>query len=141
MKKVAIIYWSGTGNTEAMANAVAEGVKKQNAEASLIEVSDFDVSTVDEYDAIAFGCPATGDEALEEMEFEPMFEEVKPKLNDKPIALFGSYAWAEGEWMESWEKDCRTANLNLATNSVIAFDLPDEEAIAECERLGADLAK
>lgn len=75
------------------------------------------------------------------MEFEPMFEEVKPKLKNKPIALFGSYSWADGDWMENWENDCVAANLNLATESVIALDSPDDEAIADCQRLGADLAK
>jgi flavodoxin I len=140
VKKIAVVYWSGTGNTEAMAKAVADGVKKENSEAEIIEVESFDVATIDNYDAIAFGCPAMGDEELEETVFEPMFSEVKTKLGNKPIALFGSYSWADGEWMELWEDDCRDAGLNLATESVIAFDMPDEDAVSECEALGAALA-
>lgn len=140
MKKIAVVYWSGTGNTEAMAKAVADGVKKENGEAEIIEVESFEIATIDNYDAIAFGCPAMGDEELEETVFEPMFSEVKTQLGNKPIALFGSYSWADGEWMELWEDDCRDAGLNLATDSVIAFDMPDEDTISECEALGAALA-
>lgn len=141
MKKVAVVYWSGTGNTEAMAKAVVEGAKDQGAEVELLEVSDFDLSAIDNFDAIAFGCPAMGDEELEESVFAPMFEDAKTKLGDKPIALFGSYSWADGEWMEVWEDDCKDGNLNLATDSVIAFDMPDDDAVADCKALGAALAK
>lgn len=90
MNKVAIVYWSGSGNTEAMANAVATGAGEG---AKIIQVSDFGAGQVSEYDAIAFGCPAMGDEVLEEDEFEPVFEACKPELDGKKIALFGSYGW------------------------------------------------
>ena len=96
MSKVAVVYWSGTGNTEAMANAVADGAKKAGAEAELLGCSDFTAAKVAEYDAIAFGCPAMGAEVLEESEFEPMFEACKGALDGKKIALFGSYGWGDG---------------------------------------------
>lgn len=91
MKKVAVVYWSGTGNTETMADAVVAGAKEQGAEVSVFGPSDFDASMVEDFDAIAFGCPAMGAEELEEEEFEPMFSNCKPKLAGKSIALFGSY--------------------------------------------------
>ena len=96
MSKVAVVYWSSTGNTEAMANAVAEGAKAAGAEVISFESADFSADKVDEFDAIAFGCPAMGDEVLEDTEFEPMFDGCKDALKGKNIALFGSYGWGDG---------------------------------------------
>lgn len=140
MKKVAVVYWSGTGNTEMMAGEVAAGAREKGAEVSVIQASDFSSAKLDEYDAIAFGCPAMGSEELEEVEFEPMFSEVEPKLGSKPIALFGSYSWADGEWMELWEDRCRASGLNVVTDSVIAFEAPDDDAKVACKNLGGALA-
>ena len=139
MSKVAVVYWSSTGNTEAMANAVADGVKGKGGEAVLHTCEDFDGSKVTEYDAIAFGCPAMGDEVLEDTEFEPMFDGCKDALKGKNIALFGSYGWGGGEWMNTWEDDCKSLGANLIFDSIICNDAPDDEALAKCEELGKAL--
>ena len=139
MSKIAVVYWSGTENTAAMAVAVADGAKEKGAEAVILPSSDFDISMVDQYDAIAFGCPAMGAEVLEEGEFDPMFESCKPALNGKKIALFGSYGWGDGEWMRIWEDDCRAIGANLACDPVICNEAPDDTAIEECKALGAAL--
>lgn len=140
MSKIAVVFWSGTGNTEAMADAVAEGAKGAGAEVSVFNVTDFSADKVDEFDAIAFGCPAMGAETLEDSEFEPVFNECEPKLNGKKIALFGSYGWGDGEWMRTWEETCNSAGAVLATESVICNDSPDDDATANCNALGAALA-
>lgn len=140
MSKVAIVYWSGTGNTEAMAAAVAEGVKSKGADASILTAGEFNAAAVAEYDAIAFGCPAMGAEVLEEEEFDPMFTACEAALNGKKIALFGSYGWADGEWMRSWEDRCKSDGAVLACDSVICNEAPDELAQDECKALGAALA-
>ena len=118
MGKIAIVYWSGTGNTEAMANFVAEG----------------------NYSALAFGCPSMGAEQLEEAEFEPMFEAVKPRLSGKTIGLFGSYGWGDGEWMRTWAEDCESAGCNLVSEPVICNEAPDDAAAESCRALGGALA-
>ena len=140
MSKVAIVYWSGTGNTEAMADLVAQGARAAGSTAELIQASDFDSSRLDDFAAFACGCPAMGDEELEEMEFLPMYDEVEPHLPGRKVVLFGSYDWNDGEWMELWEKRAEEAGVAVA-DSVIAKDYPDEDASAECMRLGALLAK
>ena len=117
MSKVAVVYWSGTGNTEAMAYAVEEGAKDKGAEVSFIQAADFSADQVSAYDAIAFGCPAMGDEVLEESEFDPMFTDVEAALSGKKIALFGSYGWGDGQWMRDWEDRCRAAGAELVTDS------------------------
>ena len=137
MSKIAVVYWSGSGNTEAMAEAVAQGAGEG---AQLIQVSDFGADQVDEYDAIAFGCPAMGDEVLEESEFEPVFESCKPVLSGKRIALFGSYGWGDGEWMRNWEQNCRDCGAILACDSVICNNAPDDEAAVSLRELGSALA-
>ena len=133
--KAAVIYWSGTGNTEQMANAIAEG-----AGAELFSVSDF-TGDIADYDRIAFGCSAMGDEVLEESEFEPFFTAIEGALSGKTIALFGSYGWGDGEWMRTWEDDCRANGMKLVCDSVICCEAPDDEALENCRKLGAELAK
>lgn len=140
MSKVAVIYWSGTGNTEMMANKVGEGAKTAGAETEVFSCDQFSADKLDDYDAVAFGCPAMGDEVLEETEFEPFFEECKPKLSGKKIALFGSYGWGDGEWMRNWEETCKEVGAVLACESVICADAPDDDAQAACEALGKALA-
>lgn len=139
MSKIAIVYWSGTGNTEAMANAVLEGVQSAGAEGVMFTASEFDATKMDSFDAIAFGCPSMGAEELEDSEFAPMFEACEAKLSDKKIALFGSYGWGDGEWMRNWEETCKNDGANLACDFVICNDAPDAEAIAACQELGKAL--
>ena len=140
MSQIAVVYWSGTGNTEIMAAAVVEGAKEAGAEAALFTASEFSAEQVGGYDAIAFGCPSMGAEQLEESEFEPMFTACEGALRGKNIALFGSYGWGDGEWMRSWEERCGGDGANLVCDSVICCEAPDEEALAACRALGAALA-
>ena len=139
MNKVAVIYWSGTGNTEAMANAAAEGAKAAGAEASLLTCAE--VSDISAYDAVALGCPAMGAEELEDSEFLPMLEGIEPALAGKKVALFGSYGWGDGEWMRTWEARCAEKGITLAAESVMANEAPDDDALAACRALGAALTK
>ena len=138
MSKKAVVFWSGTGNTEEMANAVLEGMKEAGADASIHSADSFQAADVAEYDAIAFGCPAMGAEVLEE--FQPLFDDCKAALAGKKIALFGSYGWGDGEWMRNWEDDCKDAGAELVCDSVICNDAPDDDAVAACKALGAALA-
>ena len=135
MSKIAVIYWSGTGNTQAMAAAVAEGAKGKGAEADLLNCAD--VSDVSGYDAAALGCPAMGAEELEDSEFLPMLESIEPVLAGKKVALFGSYGWGDGEWMRSWEARCAEKGITLAAESVLANEAPDANALEACRKLGA----
>ena len=136
MNKVAVVYWSGTGNTQAMAEAVANA-----AGAELFTADAFSGEKMDAYDAVGFGCPSMGSEQLEESEFEPMFEGCKSHLAGKRIALFGSYGWGDGEWMRNWEAECLSLGAELAGECVICQETPDEEALAACEALGKALAE
>lgn len=139
MKKVAVVYWSGTGNTEAMANAVVEGAKEAGGDVSLIFSDDFGSGDVDTYDSIGFGCPAMGDEVLEEDSFEPMFTDCEPKLKDKPIAIFGSYEWNNGEWMDDWKVRVQEAGVKLVYEPLPAYDYPSDEDLDKCKELGKSL--
>ena len=134
--KTAVIYWSGTGNTEAMAKAAAEG-----ANAELFSVSDFSGNIAD-YDALGLGSPALGDEVLEESEFEPFFAGIEDKISGKKIALFGSYDWGDGEWMRLWADRVKAAGANIVDGEgLICNNTPDDEGLAKCRALGEKLAK
>lgn len=134
--KTAVIYWSGTGNTEAMAAAVAEG-----AGAELFAVSDFK-GNIEDYDRVALGCPAMGAEQLEDSEFEPFYDSIESKLAGKTIALFGSYDWGDGEWMRSWAERAAGAGATVLNGEgLIANNTPDDAAIEACKALGKQLAE
>lgn len=139
MNKVAVVYWSGTGNTEMMANAVAEGVKAAGGEVAMFGATEFSVSCVDDFDSFAFGCPAMGAEVLEESEFEPMFAECERKLQGKKVGLFGSYGWGDGEWMRDWEERCNENGMQLVSEGVICVDAPNDDAENKCKALGGAL--
>lgn len=140
MHKLAVVYWSGTGNTEAMAAAVAAGARDKGADVTLMTAAQFSADQVSSFHAIAFGCPSMGAEQLEESEFEPMFAACEGRLGGKSIALFGSYGWGSGEWMRSWEARCDDHGANLVCQSVICQDAPDEVALLACRALGEALA-
>ena len=136
MSKTAIIYWSGTGNTEAMATAVLEGAKEVNSETQLFNVSEITADEAAQYDTLILGCPAMGAEVLEESEFEPFFTALETQLAGKNVALFGSYGWGDGEWMRNWEERITGANAKLICDSIIANDAPDDKAVESCRNLG-----
>lgn len=132
--KAAVIYWSATGNTEAMAKAVAEG-----AGAELFTVSEF-TGSVEDYDAIAFGCPAMGAEVLEEDEFEPFFTDAETRLAGKRVAIFGSYGWGDGEWMRNWEERVKAQGIALVGNAGLMLnEMPDDDGLEQCRALGKAL--
>ena len=139
MSKIAVVYWSGTGNTEAMANAVSEGINENGGEAVLMTSADFSADKMDEYSAIAFGCPSMGAEELEDSEFAPMFDDCESKLSGKKIALFGSYGWGDGEWMRNWEERCKGAGAVMACDFVICNEAPDDDGVSACKELGKAL--
>lgn len=141
MKRVAIVFYSGTGNTEAMAEAVFAGAQASGAEARLIHSVSFSPEMLQAFDAVAFGCPASGVEELEEEQFEPMFSSLEKKLEKKRIGLFGSYGWGDGEWMSSWKERALAQGASLVAAPVIANEDPDAEAIEACKALGAALAE
>ena len=139
MSKVAVVYWSGTGNTAAMASAVEAGAKDRGAEVTVFGPENFTAAKVAEFDGIAFGCPAMGAEVLEESSYEPMFTEVESALSGKKIALFGSYGWGDGQWMRDWEDRCNAVGARLVCESVMANNAPGADDLDACKSLGAAL--
>lgn len=139
--KVNVIYWTSTGNTELMAEAVFAGVEEAGAEAKLLQVSDATIEDVKDADAVALGCPASGDEELDDTEFEPYLETVEEFCKGKKILLFGSYNWADGEFMKTWVDRMNALGADLvAPEGIISYDDPDEEKTAELKEAGKKLA-
>lgn len=142
MSKTAVIYWSGTGNTEAMADAILEGAKAVNPETDFFTVSDISADEAAKYDTLILGCPAMGAEVLEEGEFEPFFSELESKISGKNIALFGSYGWGEGEWMSDWERRVADAGASVVGGEgLIINDAPDDTGLEQCRELGKTAAQ
>ncbi len=141
MSKVAVIYWSGTGNTQQMADAVAEGAKGAGAEVSVFSVSEISADAAAAYDHLALGCPAMGGEVLEESEFEPFFSELEGSLSGKKVVLFGSYDWGDGQWMRDWQQRTVQAGAQMPADGLIVNLTPDEGGLTQCRELGAKIAE
>ena len=141
MEKIYVIYWSMSGNTQAMAEAIAKGINDAGKEAVVQYVSDASVSELQDAKVFALGCPAMGAEVLEEGEMEPFVSEVEGIAAGKKIALFGSYGWGDGQWMRDWDErmsGCGAAIINGA--GLICHETPDDAMISECENLGKQIA-
>ena len=141
MSKVAVIYWSGTGNTQQMADAVAEGAQGAGAEVSVFSVAELSAADAAAYDHLALGCPAMGGEVLEESEFEPFFSELEGSLSGKKVVLFGSYDWGDGQWMRDWQQRTVQAGAQMPADGLIVNLTPDEDGLAQCRELGAKIAE
>ena len=142
MSKMSIIYWSQTGNTEAMANAIMEGAKSAGADVSLMTVSEANASSVKDCDLLALGCPAMGAEVLEEDdEFEPFFSGIEGSLSGKKVALFGSYGWGDGQWMRDWWDRAERDGAKLyGGEGLIINETPDDAGLEQCRALGSGFA-
>ena len=141
MDEIMVVYWSQTGNTEAMAQAVAQGIEEAGKKAKLAEVSAVSAADLKDVKAFALGCPAMGAEVLEEDEMEPFVAEVEGFAAGKTVGLFGSYGWGDGQWMRDWCKRCNEHGANLYDeNGLIANETPDASAQEKCRELGRKLA-
>lgn len=141
MDRIKVIYWSSTGNTKAMAEAVARGVESAGVMASVIDVDTIKVSDVEKEQVLALGCPAMGDEVLEEGSMEPFMEELETSLEGKKIALFGAYGWGDGQWMRDWEGRVKSKGAELIDGKgLLSCEEPDDQILADCEKLGKKLA-
>lgn len=140
MAKINVVYWSQTGNTQKMAEAVGEGIKNAGKEPEVVEVSAASIDDLKASDAFALGCPAMGAETLEEMEMEPFVEELTQYVSGKKIALFGSYGWGDGEWMRDWVERMQTAGAVIVDNEgLICQEEPDDDVLEACRKLGEKL--
>lgn len=142
MNEVKIVYWSGTGNTEQMASIIADGIKETGKEVSLINVSNVNIDEILKEDLIVLGCPSMGNEELEESEMEPFVVDIEKSLSGKKVALFGSYGWGSGEWMESWEERMKAAGSEIVgEKGIICNEAPSGSDIDELKEFGKIIAE
>lgn len=139
MKKIAVIYKSSTGNTEMMAQAIAKGAGSEEIEVSLLTVEEASLEDVLGADAVALGCPASGAEELDEDDVVPFIETIQDKVKDKPMVLFGSFGWGDGQYMEEWAKQMTSYGAVLLDDGLTLLETPDNDGLAECEALGEKL--
>ena len=135
-----IVYYSASGNTEKMANLIAEGIAKAGKSAEVINVSNANANIFDDEELVILGCPAMGDEVLEENEFEPFIEEISSKISGKKVALFGSYGWGDGQWMRDWQERMESLGCTLIADGLIIQNEPEDNS-PECIELGMTIAK
>lgn len=142
MSKIKVVYWSSTGNTEAMAQAIAKGIESAGSEAELLETDNVSAEDLKDDAVFALGCPAMGAEELEDSVVEPLVADLEGSVSGKKIALFGSYDWGDGEWMRTWTERMEKAGAEIVGGEgLICNNTPDEEGIAACEKLGVKLAE
>ena len=139
-KKIAIVVWSKTGNTRLMSKAIKDGAESVGASVEVFKSYNFGIEEAKSYDTIALGCPAMGAETLEDTEFLPMYETVKPYLKNKKIFLFGSYGWGDGEWMRAWREDAINNGISLFREPIIAKEKPSDDILDKLKSVGRELA-
>lgn len=140
MKKVRIIYWSGTGNTELMAESIAKGAQGEGISVEAVSVDDATQETVNEATHVVLGCPSMGAEVLEETAYEPFIDTTD--FTGKKVALFGSYDWGDGEWMRNWEERMENEkSASLIAKSLILHLTPDADGLTQCEALGKTVSE
>lgn len=141
MNKIYVVYWSQTGNTQAMAEAIGKGITDAGKEAEVVFVTEASLDELKNAKAFALGCPAMGAEVLEETDFDPFVCDVEGFATGKTVALFGSYGWGDGQWMRDWVERMDASGANVLNGEgLICHEMPDESALAECEALGRQLA-
>ena len=142
MKKISVVYWSGTGNTEEMANLISEAARSESTEVNCYPVGNVQVNDILDSDILVLGCPAMGVEELEEYEFEPFMQELEAAgLSQRKLALFGSFGWGDGEWLNSWEDRVKDQGAELVIPSLAICYSPDDEGCKQCHQLGQYLIK
>ncbi len=142
MEEIYVVYWSQTGNTKEMAEAVGAGIEEAGKTAKVVEVGSISPEELKDASCFALGCPAMGAEVLEEEEMEPFVAEVEKFASGKNIALFGSYGWGDGEWMRDWEARMQNAGAVLVGGAgVMCNEAPDADAVSACKALGTQLAQ
>lgn len=141
MEKIAVIYWSSSGNTQKMAEALLSGLQSEQKEAAIFSAAEFPSDLAETFDGFAFGCSAMGAEELEEGEFLPMFEKLEPLLKAKPVILFGSYGWGDGEWMRNWEERVHNDGALLFADGLMVHEVPDVQALEKCKDFGKAFAR
>ena len=139
--KIAVVYWSGTGNTKAMAESMLDGAKAAGAETDIYSVDQFSADKMDSYDGFLFGCSAMGCEVLEEAEFEPFFQEAENKIANIPVGLFGSYGWGSGEWLQDWHQRCKDHGAKVYEEGVMINNTPDADGLKECQDFAQSFVK
>ena len=141
MAKISLVYWSGTGNTQAMEDYVVEGVKSAGAEVDVFEVTEANADDVLKSDVILLGCPSMGSEVLEEESMEPFMEEIEGGLSGKKVGLFGSYGWGDGQWMRDWQERVEGAGASMICDGIIVNGEPsDDSVIDELKSMGSNAA-
>jgi flavodoxin short chain len=140
MAKIGIIYWSGTGNTEKMAELIEQGAKASGAEVTRKNVASASTDELAGYDVVVFGSPSMGAEVIEESEMEPFVSSATPALKDKKTAIFGSYGWGDGEWMRNWSSDLKKAGVNLLDDGLTVHETPEGESADLCVEYGKKIA-
>lgn len=133
-----IIFYSGTGNTEKMAELIGQGIELTGKKAELIKIESASVNDIKDEEVIVFGCPAYGDENLEESYVEPFMDEIDGLITGKKVALFGSYGWGDGEWMRNWEERIKSMGAELVKEGLTVNEAPDDED--ECINFGKEIA-
>lgn len=141
MKNVSIIYWSGTGNTEKMAQLIDQGVTGEGEASKLIIVSAANIEDVKDADILVLGSPSMGSEVIEESEMEPFVESIKEVVKGKAVALFGSYGWGDGEWMRNWEERMEGYGASIIKDSLIVNECPEGDEETRCIEFGKTLVK
>jgi flavorubredoxin len=143
MKNLLIVYHSQSGNTEAMAKAIAEGARTAGANVTLkkaVEANDADILNCD---AVAIGTPNYFSYMAGMVKdfFDRVWATVREKMADKPYVAFGSYGGGGTVAIGTVEHICDGLKMKKICEAVSAQREPTAENLAACKELGKKMAE
>ncbi len=136
--KVNIVYWTGSGNTLMIADALYQGAEDGGHTVNSVYVNDMSAEDFAKADILCLGCPAMSGEDIEEYEFRPYYEDLKPYLEGKKVILFGSFDWGEGEWMQKWTAETKDVGADVIHSLAYQWT-PEQEQLDEAYEIAKHL--
>lgn len=139
--KTTIIYWSSTGNTEKMAQLIGKGLTEIAVDVAIKQVSESSCQDIEDSDIVLLGCSAMGVEEIDTSEMEPFIKTNGEAFVNKKVALFGSYGWGDGEWMQDWETMMSDLGASIEVDSLTVNEMPVGDSELNCIEFGKDIGR
>ena len=119
-----------------MVEDIGCGIKEAEKEVEILEVSNATDKDIIDAEVVVLGCPAMGVKELEDSEVIPFIDNNVALMQGKKMALFGSYGWGTGEWMDAWKEQMASLGANLVTEPLIVNEFTDGQDEAICNGYG-----
>lgn len=139
--KVSIAYYSETGNTQQLADILANSLSDLGAEVYKAAVSDVENEQFLSGDLLIFATPASGAEEIDQLEMQAFIDDIASQLSGRKIFLCGTYGWGDGEYMQAWSEAMQNLGCELVHEPFVCLEAPDEDAESKIAEIAKELVR